>query len=130
MQTYRKARPLKVDGIKLLMFVDYSQELYSKKGAFAQLCAHLHSKKVKFTLVYQAILHLQIPKEDHKSFTTQRESELYLEAVQLPHQEISSPRHQPLTQAKTVHLSQKPRTHQRKKKESMQLLKVLTAERT
>lgn len=71
-----------MEGIKLLLFADYSQEVFKKRKTFSQLCASLHHKRVKFNLSYPAILHVQTPQGERVSFASLAETERYVSTKQ------------------------------------------------
>lgn len=55
LKSFRNSKSLQIDGFKLLLLVDYSQEVSRRWKAFQPICAALYQKGVKFTLAYPAI---------------------------------------------------------------------------
>lgn len=74
-QAYRQTRSLEVEGLKLLVFAGYSQEVSRKRRSSTQICASLYQKRAKFTLAYPSILYIQTLQGDRVSFATPMEAE-------------------------------------------------------
>lgn len=52
LQQFRKEGRLTIEGDRLLIFVDYSQEVLRKRKAFSPICTSPYNNRVKFILVY------------------------------------------------------------------------------
>lgn len=69
LKSFQNANSFQLEGHKLLIFADYSQEVSCKQKAFQPICSALHLKGVKFTLAYPIILHLTDTAGETKSFS-------------------------------------------------------------
>lgn len=80
LKSIRNANSFQLEGHKLLIFINYLQEIYRKWKAFQPMCSALHRKGVKFTLVYPAILRLTDQAGETKFFLHPDEAGSYLQA--------------------------------------------------
>lgn len=80
LRSFRNLKSFQLDGHKLILFADYSQEVSRRRKAFQPICQALFQKGVKFTLAYQATLHFTDPSGDPKSFSHPEEASHYLQA--------------------------------------------------
>lgn len=91
LQKFRQSRSLQIDGIKILIFADYSIEVSKKRKAFQQICSELHQQQIKFTLAFPATLRLKAPNGDQLSFHDSSEAEAFLRSLRTgPHLSPSS----------------------------------------
>lgn len=56
LKSFHNANSFQLDGHKLLIFADHSQEVSRRRKSFQPIYSALHLKGVKFTLAYPAIL--------------------------------------------------------------------------
>lgn len=80
LQRFRQQKQLQIEGHKLLLFADYSQEVSNKRKAFSRICSTLFHNNIKFTLAYPAILHVTSKDGDRISLHTPVEAEQFLQA--------------------------------------------------
>ena len=78
LHSFRQARQLQIDGMKVLVFADYSIEVSKKRKAFQQVCTELFKQQIKFTLAFPAILRLRAPNGDQLTFQDPSEAEAFL----------------------------------------------------
>lgn len=89
LKSFRNVNFFQLEGHKLLIFADYSQEVSCKHKVFQPICSALHLKGVKFTLAYPAILHLTNQAGETKSFSHPEDAASYLQVhLHIP-QELS-----------------------------------------
>ena len=77
-QTFRQARQLQIDGVKILVFADYSIEVSKKRKAFQQVCSELFKQQIKFSLAFPAILRLKAPNGEQLTFHDPSEAEAFV----------------------------------------------------
>lgn len=82
LQKFRNKSELIVKGHDALLFSDYSAEVSRKRKMFSKICSQLHLRKILFTLVYSAILHLAAPNRKQHSFLDPEDAEAFLEGLQ------------------------------------------------
>lgn len=56
LRLFWKSKSLQLNGHKLLMFADYTQEVLCRCKAFQPICTALYQKDIKFTLAFPAVL--------------------------------------------------------------------------
>lgn len=78
-----------IDGHRLLIFADYSQEVSGKRRAFSPVCASLYNYRIKFILAYPAIQHVETPSGERVTFLKPEEAEEFVQ--KLPNDMQSSP---------------------------------------
>lgn len=102
LQKFRQNRSLEVDGIKILIFADYSMEVSKKRKAFQHICTELHQRQMKFTLAFPATLRIKAPNGDQLSFQNTSEAEAFLRSLRSESHSDSplraSPNNRPLDQ--------------------------------
>lgn len=69
LQANGKMEDLDVEGYKLLLFADYSAEVFKKRKSFVHICATLYHKRKKITLAYPATLYVLRVTGKTKPFT-------------------------------------------------------------
>lgn len=79
LKSFHNAKLLQLDGHKVHLFADYSQEVACSCKAFQPICAALYQKGVKFTLAFPAVLWFTDPAIDPKSSHPEEEAN-YLQA--------------------------------------------------
>lgn len=95
LQKFRQHTPLMVDGVKILIFADYSKEVSNKCKAFQQICSGLFLQQIKFTLAYPAILRLKARNGDQLAFHDPAEAESFLRSLTKDHSPGPAPRASP-----------------------------------
>lgn len=85
LKSYRNSKAPQLDGHKLLIFADYSQEVSKRCKALQPVCNTLFQQGIKFTLAYPATLRFTAPYGESKSFTHPEDAWHYLQSnLRLP----------------------------------------------
>lgn len=77
LKSFWNSKLLQLDGNKLLLFTDYSQEV---SQSFQQICQALFQNSIKFTLAYPATLRLTDSSGEQKSFTHPDEASHFMQS--------------------------------------------------
>lgn len=77
-QQLRAQRSLIKDGHKLIVFADYSVEVFRRRKTFSNVCSQLPNKKACFTLAYPAILRITTSEGQQHVFTDPEEAEAFI----------------------------------------------------
>lgn len=91
LQQFRKTKTMEIEKCRLLLFANYFLEVSCKRKRFTQVCVTLHSKRIKLTLAYHAILHVQEPSGEQLTFTTQMETKSFKRSFKATPPPKSSP---------------------------------------
>lgn len=78
LQKFWSQASLEIDGIRLLLFADYSAKLSKKRKLFSPLCSMLHDKKIKYALTYPAILRITSADGQQRAFEDTEEAEAFI----------------------------------------------------
>lgn len=122
LQRFRNKQGLEVEGHQLLLFADYSAEVFKQCKAFSKVCTALYEKKIKFSLLYPAKLSLLSQCGRQMIFTDSGEAESILHTMDDEQNRATSPLQQRTPRAKqriSRRLLETPRRRQYRGKTSI-----------